>query len=128
MWDSLTRKDFGQLGSRMFFGFFALSSHFFAIRELPLVLVTIAMNTMPLFTAIFGYLFFGEFLENIQKIVLVVSFIGVAVMVTGDREQLTGQQQFSIVALCVLMINPIASACVTLTLRSLKGIGGMVYF
>ena len=108
----------------MLFGFVALSAQIFSVKELPLVLVTIAMNLMPLITAIFGYVFLGEVLDTIQKLVLVFSFIGVTVMITGNTgADSNSQVQYSYYAIFILMLNPIASSAVQVTLRGLRGIG-----
>ena len=72
---------------RVAIGFFALTSQIIAVKALPLVLVSIVMNTMPLFTAVFAYFFLKERLKILEKICLVLSFIVVAIMIPGKAEE-----------------------------------------
>ena len=59
---------------------------FNAIRYLPMVEVALIINTMPLFTAVFGYCFLNESLSPTEIASLAISFIGIIVLVTGKHQ------------------------------------------
>eukprot|EP00347_Sterkiella_histriomuscorum_P022785 403337172 len=137
VWGSLTKDNGKQLMIRVVIGFFALTTQVIAVRNLPLVLVSIMMNTMPLFTAVFGFFILGETLRILEKICLVLSFVGVTIMITGKDTTInenatiledgtavqTQYQNYSLLAIIALCFNPILSSLVTVTLRNLRGIG-----
>ena len=54
--------------------FFCLSS---AIKHLPIVLVALFQNTMPLFTSLFGFLILGERISKSEIFCLILAFYGV---------------------------------------------------
>ncbi len=54
-------------------------------KYLPLVLVALIVNLMPLFTAILGYYYLKERLTCLEIVVLIVSFIGVGVLILGGN-------------------------------------------
>ena len=60
---------------------------FNAIRYLAMVEVALVINTMPLFTAVFGYYLLDERLMKLEVVSLLVSFVGIAVLVTGKNHQ-----------------------------------------
>ncbi len=57
-----------------------------AIKYLPLVQVGLIFNLMPLFIAVFAYYYLNERLTLIELVVLLVSFLGVAIMILGGNE------------------------------------------
>ncbi|CDW73109.1 membrane protein [Stylonychia lemnae] len=123
VYDSLTKHDFHQLQIRVGIGFFALTCQIIALRALPLVLVSLVMNTMPLFTAVFGYFMLSERLKILEKVCLVLSFVGVAIMITGkDSSSIENKQGYSTIAIIALCLNPVLSSLVTITLRTLRNI------
>ena len=54
-----------------------------AIRYLPLVEVSLITNTMPLFTAVMGLYLLKEHLLGHEVGLMITSFIGVIVLITG---------------------------------------------
>lgn len=60
---------------------------FNAVRFLAMVEVALIINTMPLFTAVFGYWLLDERLHRIEVVSLIISFIGIAVLVTGKNSE-----------------------------------------
>lgn len=92
-----------------------------AVKNLPLVLVAIVMNTMPLFTALFGYFILREVLMPLEKLCLVLSFAGVAIIVTGNgcssKSHIYNYTAFTLTA---LILNPVLNSLVTIILRTLK--------
>ena len=124
IWDDLTARDFRQLSWRCLFGFFALTFQIVAVKNLPLVLIALVMNTMPLFTALFGFFLLGETLKILEKICLVISFAGVAVMITGSNLSFSTESNlytYSVFTITALVLVPILLSLVTILLRTLKG-------
>lgn len=66
------------------------------IRAFPLIYMSLVMSTEPLFTAIFSYLLLDKTLSRLDIIVLIASFSGVFVLITGGpvgdctKDSLTG--------------------------------------
>ncbi len=59
---------------------------FNGVRYLAMVEVALIINTMPLFTAVFGYWLLDERLMKFEVISLMISFVGIAILVTGKQE------------------------------------------
>lgn len=59
---------------------------FYSIKYLPLVIVALVANTIPLFTALMGYYFLHERLNATEKACLVLSFVGVAILVVANKD------------------------------------------
>ena len=57
------------------------------VKYLPLVFVSLVSNLSPLLTALFSYLFYRIGLTRLDTLVLIVSFGGVALLVTGSLSQ-----------------------------------------
>lgn len=87
MIDSVTPELRFPLAYRTIQGCFTLLLLYHAVKYLPLVQVALIINLMPLFTAIFGYLYLKERLSKLEIIVLIVSFGGVTVLILGGPEQ-----------------------------------------
>ena len=84
MWDTVGKNDIKPLLGRVISGFISLTSTIIAIKSLPLVLVSIFNNLVPLVTAILSFVILGERLSGFEKICAVLSFAGVAIMLTGE--------------------------------------------
>lgn len=61
---------------------------FNGVRYLAMVEVALIVNTMPLFTAVFGYFLLSEYLHRIEVVALIISFVGIAILVTGKHTQI----------------------------------------
>ena len=85
MWDDISRADAKLLNIRVWFGFVAFSVQIIVIKVLPLVLISLIMNIMPLFTALFGRIFLKERLTPLQSFCLAMSLVGVVIMVTSNK-------------------------------------------
>ena len=84
-----------------------------------MVLVALIMNTVPLITALLGYLLLNERLKIFEKISLVICFIGVTIMITGKEGDET-HGSYPLYAIIALIMNPIFSTSVAITLRSMR--------
>lgn len=67
-------------------GVIYISCLYTAIKYLPLVVASLIQNLSPLFIAIFSCIFLKNGLTKLKTAVLIVSFIGVVVMITGKLE------------------------------------------
>ena len=122
IWDSVNKKTFKALVGRVLLGFIGLTLQTQAISRLPLVLVSMVMNLVPLITGVLAYFFLKERLDLIDKICLAVSFIGVTVMVFGGTFNPADGGSIDPIAIVALILNPIVSALITILLRTMKGI------
>ena len=74
---------------------------------------------MPLLTAVFGYLLLGETLNLLEKLSMIVSFAGVAIMVSGGSN--TPTKNYTVFAISALLLNPIMNSLVSILLRQSRG-------
>lgn len=77
---SVPRKMIFPLFVRVNTGLFAFFCMNQAIKHLPLVLVALFTNTMPLFCSLLGFLILGERITKIETICLIIAFIGIYVL------------------------------------------------
>jgi drug/metabolite transporter (DMT)-like permease len=63
-----------------------MSCLYYAIKYLPLVVASLIQNLSPIFTAIFSYVMLKKGLTPLKIAVLIISFAGVVVMLTGKLE------------------------------------------
>ena len=82
----IERHQFKHVVAKSLLGIIYISCLYTAIKYLPLVVASLIQNLSPLFTAIFSYIFLKKGLTKLRAAVLVVSFIGVVVMLTGKLE------------------------------------------
>jgi drug/metabolite transporter (DMT)-like permease len=66
---------------------------YYVIKYFPLVYVSIVANTAPLLIAFFAFLIYRERLTSLDIGVLLVSFLGVAVLITGSLEKETPSEE-----------------------------------
>ena len=99
-----------------------------SIKHFPLVFVSLVSNTAPLLTAILSYWLFGVGLSLLDSGVLIVSFAGVAILITGDSKSDTPgsdnpeDKPSMILPTILLILIPFLSASVTLFIRHLKSL------
>ena len=100
---------------------------FNAIRYLPLVEVSLITNTTPLVTALLAYFILGETLSLIEKLCLLISFGGVALLIiekdyssSDTTEEATSTAQ--LYALIMLIFVPFLISGVTISLRRMRGV------
>lgn len=56
----------------------------YAVKSVPIVMVSVITNTQPIFTAIFAFIFLKEKITRIETIALLTSFLGVYILVTNN--------------------------------------------
>jgi drug/metabolite transporter (DMT)-like permease len=97
-----------------------------SVKYLPLVYVSLVSNIGPLFIAIFSWLLFKKGLNRNETITLIVSFIGVCILVTGNTSQtdntLINEQQPSSLWFPILLLFfiPILTGTLSMTQRQLR--------
>jgi len=67
-------------------GMFNMFCTYYVIKYFPLVYVTLVANTAPLLIALFAFLFYSEKLTRLDVGILIASFFGVSVLITGSVE------------------------------------------
>jgi drug/metabolite transporter (DMT)-like permease len=65
---------------------------YFAIKYFPLVLVSLVSNITPLLVAVFSYILYRVGLSKMDIANLIISFLGVAILITGGQNQNQGEQ------------------------------------
>lgn len=56
----------------------------YAVKSVPIVMVSVITNTQPIFTAIFAYIFLKEKITRVETVALFTSFLGVYILVTNN--------------------------------------------
>ncbi len=107
---------------RVTLGFVGITLQVIALKRLPLVLVAIVTNTVPLVTAVLSYFILGETLRRIDKICMALAFTGVLVMISGSELNSKDDHTYPSTAVISLLLCPVISALVTILLRTLRGI------
>ena len=83
MYYGIDKKHYRGLLIRVVMGLLALVSVYTAVKYLPLIYVSLVTSLSPLLTAIFSYFIFKKGLSKLDIAVLIVSFIGVIILITG---------------------------------------------
>lgn len=53
---------------------------------MPILIVTLIMNTAPLFTAVLGFAFLGEKISRVEVACLIMAFGGVYTLLSSGKE------------------------------------------
>jgi drug/metabolite transporter (DMT)-like permease len=99
-----------------------------SVKYLPLVYVSLVSNIGPLFIAIFSWLLIKKGLNRNETITLVVSFIGVCILVTGNTSQKennlgnTQKQESLWFPILLLMMIPVLTGTLSMTQRQLRNV------
>ena len=86
MFEAVPRDQFKNLLSRILFGTASMFCSYFAIKYFPLVLVSLVTNITPLLVALFSYFLYKVGLARMDIANLILSFLGVAILISGDPE------------------------------------------
>ena len=77
MWDSIPSKHVFMLSVRVSLNLAYIYVNYFSVKALPLVLIGIFRNLVPLITSIFSYLLLKEGITKVEIICLLIASIGV---------------------------------------------------
>lgn len=112
---------------RVLLGLFFLVSMYTSAKSLPLVFVALCQNLTPLLTAVFSYMYLRKGLTNLDIGVLLISFVGVALLITGSLEQppqvvdpTLAPQESLVIPIISLLLFPVAGAIIAITTRNLR--------
>jgi drug/metabolite transporter (DMT)-like permease len=135
MWKSIPRKYVKDLISRVIQGLILMVCIFSSIKYFPLVFVSLISNLTPLLTALLSFILFKKGLSGLDTTILIVSFIGVTVLITGTPSKTTvdmeenSQEKPSdkgernmIIGTIMLVLIPILSSSVVLFIHHLKSL------
>ena len=89
---SIPKESYKVVFNRSLIGNFNQLCTFTAIKYFPLVIVSLISNIYPLLVALFGYLLYKEVITRFDKIVLLVSFIGVNFIISGAFQKKDGSK------------------------------------
>lgn len=87
MWTSIPPNMTFPLLSRCATGLLAFFCMTTAIKHLPIVLVALIQNTIPIFTSLFGFLILGEKISRSEILCLILAFIGVYMLITSKNSE-----------------------------------------
>lgn len=83
LYSSIEKKLVPQLLLRVSIGLLMLVCIYTSVKYLPLVFVSLSSNMGPLVTALFSYFLIRVPVARVDMIILIISFIGVAILITG---------------------------------------------
>ena len=87
LWKSIPAKYWKDLVSRVMQGLVLMVAIYTSIKNFPLVYVSLVSNMTPLLTAVASYFLFKKGLGKLDTAILVVSFIGVTLLITGSPKK-----------------------------------------
>lgn len=125
LWTSIPRNMIAPLLTRCLSGllaFFCLST---AIKNLPIVLVALFQNTMPLFTSLFGFLILGEKITKSEILCLILAFYGVYTLLysgTQASEDSEKKSNIQVWPLLMALLGPMLMATTNICLRHMRGL------
>lgn len=126
LFDTVPRDQALTLAMRVAQGMFNMFCTYYVIKYFPLVYVSIVANTAPLLIAFFAYVIYKERLTALDIAVLIISFIGVSVLITGSFEQQDSSelmQTASLVLPVILLVTiPFNQCALQLYLRSMRSL------
>ena len=86
MYTSIDPKHYSSLALRVVLSISMLVCIYTSVKYLPLVYVSLVQNLGPLLTAVFSFFFLNKGLNKMDLTVLLVSFGGVILLITGMQE------------------------------------------
>lgn len=81
LWEDIPRKKIPELISKVIQRTATMFCLVYAVKSVPIVIVSVITNTQPIFTAIFGYILLNERITRVETISLLTSFVGVYLLV-----------------------------------------------
>jgi drug/metabolite transporter (DMT)-like permease len=120
MYDEITRDNIVPIGIRMAQNSFSLIANYAALKYFSLTTVSMVMNLSPLVTVIFAFLFLRERLKLSESIVIILGFGAVTLMILGGNSADKKVYQSNMLALLILLSNPIFVSTGMVVMRSMR--------
>ncbi|TNV77077.1 hypothetical protein FGO68_gene5109 [Halteria grandinella] len=121
---SIDKSYYSSILMRVLVGILLLICVYTSIKYLPLVYIALSQNMSPLLTALLSYLFLKKGLNILDTLVLLVSFGGVALLITGAQysgPQTSVEQSVSLVLpIFTMLMIPVLSAFSSIQLRQMR--------
>ena len=97
LWDSIPKNMILPLCIRVNSGLLAFFCMNYAIKYLPIILVSLFANTLPLFCSLLGFLILGERITKAEVGCLILAFYGIFVLIyhgrrSSESDKTTDQQ------------------------------------
>ena len=86
LWDTVPRRLIPALVIIVACGLASFLCLYTAIKYLPMLIIALVGNTLPLFTALFSFLILKERIRLLEIITLIVAFIGVFILLFDNKE------------------------------------------
>ena len=86
MWTSIPTRMFSPLIIRSFSGLLGFLCINYALKHLPLVLVALIVNTLPLFTSLLGFVILRERTTYVEVGCLLLAFYGVYLLLSSSYQ------------------------------------------
>ena len=118
MYDTIPKSQVLVLFLRVFIGIFSMFCQYYTIKYFPLVFVSLVQNLAPLLVALTSYVLYKQALTHLDTSVLLLSFIGVIMLVTGGakKSNINEEQLANLVVMIVptilLVLMPVNECCV----------------
>ncbi len=87
LYDGIDKKVMPKLFTRIGCHFMIMICVQTAIKGLPPVYVALSSNISPLLITVSSYFFFKKIIPKLDILVLIISFIGVAILISGKPEK-----------------------------------------
>jgi drug/metabolite transporter (DMT)-like permease len=125
LWDSVPRNMFLPIAIRCSSGMLAFYCMNTAIKHLPIILVALFQNTIPLFTSFFGFLILRERITLYEVLCLFLAFFGVYVLISSKEQDPKDEGADSNIELWPLIMciaGPMLMSITNICLRHMKGL------
>lgn len=125
LYDSIPRNMYLPIFIRCMSGLLAFYCLSTAIKYLPIVLVALFQNTIPLFTSLFGFLILREKITVSEVLCLFLAFFGVYVLISNQKpvdDNDESKSNITLWPLLMCMLGPMLMAVTNILLRHMKGL------
>ena len=122
MWKSIPREQYPNLAFRVAQSSLFLICLFTCVKYLPLVYISLSNQLGPLFTAVLSYYILHVGLSRLDTLVLLVSFCGVLLLITGYVNTTPAQeeQENTFWPFVLMMCLPVLTSCNAIVLRKMR--------
>jgi drug/metabolite transporter (DMT)-like permease len=123
LWKEKTLKgtNYAALFFRSFFGFLAMVLAFYAMIKVDIGNASVLFNTLPIWVALLATPILGEAFSLRKLILIVIAFVGIAIILRPDQDILSGAAIYALIAgflgaLAMLFVRKMATSDSSLTI------------